>query len=202
MLLTDRYDERMEWRGKELKLNLSFDTILLALDLADDHDFSEEEKADIYAEMFVRNKEALGEIGIEEKAELVNTIFESLNDGDSGSKGGKKVFCFRQDAELIYASFLYDYGIDLFEMHGKLHWKKFLALLKGLSENTAFKKVIDIRTRKIPKATKYNREEIRELRELKRIHRLKLSPEEEKREILRHNEEQFAKLDSLLRPKG
>lgn len=55
-----------------------------------------------------------------------------------------KVFDFEQDAELIYASFLYDYGIDL--QVADLHWHKFLTLFKNLSKESPFMRVVSIRS--------------------------------------------------------
>ena len=51
----------------------------------------------------------------------------------------------RYDGDYIYSSFLQAYGIDLFDVQGKLHWKKFNALLSGLPEGTKFMEVIKIR---------------------------------------------------------
>lgn len=51
----------------------------------------------------------------------------------------------RYDGDYIYASFLQAYGIDLFDVQGVLHWKKFNALLSGLPEGTKFMEVIKIR---------------------------------------------------------
>lgn len=51
----------------------------------------------------------------------------------------------RYDGDYIYSSFLQAYGIDLFDAQGKLHWRKFNALLSGLPEGTKFMEVIKIR---------------------------------------------------------
>lgn len=51
----------------------------------------------------------------------------------------------RYDGDYIYASFLQAYNMDLFDMQGKLHWKKFNALLSGLPEGTKLMEVIKIR---------------------------------------------------------
>ncbi|MCI5873451.1 MAG: Gp15 family bacteriophage protein [Clostridiales bacterium] len=48
------------------------------------------------------------------------------------------------DADLIYAAFLGQYGIDLMEVE-QLHWHKFLALLGGLNESTKLREVIGYR---------------------------------------------------------
>ncbi|MFE3747190.1 Gp15 family bacteriophage protein, partial [Bacillus subtilis] len=82
-------------------------------------------------------------------------------------------------AEYIYASFLFDYNLDLFEQQGKLHWRKFQALLKGLSEDAKFSKVIEIRTMKLPKEG----EERKRIQELKRIYALNKKPVDEEAAI-------------------
>lgn len=51
----------------------------------------------------------------------------------------------RYDGDYIYASFLQAYGIDLFDVQGELHWRKFNALLSGLPEGTKLMEVIKIR---------------------------------------------------------
>lgn len=70
----------------------------------------------------------------------------------------------RYDGDYIYASFLQAYGIDLFDAQGKLHWRKFNALLSGLPEGTKLMEVIKIRKWKPQKgdSTEY-KEEMRRL---------------------------------------
>lgn len=51
----------------------------------------------------------------------------------------------RYDGDYIYSSFLQAYGIDLFDVQGELHWRKFNALLSGLPEGTKLMEVIKIR---------------------------------------------------------
>lgn len=53
------------------------------------------------------------------------------------------VIDFDIDADLIYSAFMEQYHIDLFEVN--LHWHKFLALLKGLNDNTHLSKVMGYR---------------------------------------------------------
>lgn len=55
----------------------------------------------------------------------------------------EEVMDFEQDSERIYASFMQVYNIDLF--NEKLHWQKFLILLKNLPEYAILSKVIAIR---------------------------------------------------------
>lgn len=50
---------------------------------------------------------------------------------------------YELDADLIYAAFLGQYGIDLTE--ADLHWWKFQALLKGLNDSTRLKEIMGYR---------------------------------------------------------
>lgn len=61
--------------------------------------------------------------------------------------GGAPVYRFDQDAPYIYAAFYQQYGIDLQQV--KLHWFSFRALFLGLSEQTAFGRVLSVRSTEI-----------------------------------------------------
>ena len=56
---------------------------------------------------------------------------------------GEKLFDFAADSELIFASFLAEYGIDLTQEH--MHWFKFMALLKSLSPDSPLMRTIRLR---------------------------------------------------------
>jgi len=77
----------------------------------------------------------------------------------------------KHDASYIYNSFRQAYGINLFEEQGKLDWREFLSLLRGLSEDTEYRKVIDIRTRPYQKGKGVG-EANRKLKEAKRAYAL------------------------------
>ena len=67
-----------------------------------------------------------------------------------------KTMDFEQDAGLIYAAFMQTYGIDLYAVRNKMDWRIFIALFKGIPENTEFSRTIKIRGMKIPERTKDN----------------------------------------------
>lgn len=81
------------------------------------------------------------------------------------------------DGELIYAAILGQYGIDLFEVKD-LHWHKFLAMIKGLNEQTRMREVMQYRAYK--KETGKNIDQYERLRDAWEIRRL---TSEEEREI-------------------
>lgn len=121
---------------------------------------------------------------IEEMSKVFKSVFEehiSLSDVEdnhveydlagnpmktTASDGTKQraPYDIRFDGDYIYASFLQAYGIDLFDVQGQLHWKKFNALLSGLPEGTKFMEVVKIRKWKAQKgdSSEY-KEEMRRL---------------------------------------
>ncbi len=62
------------------------------------------------------------------------------------TKNTERLFSFSEDEELIYASFLKEYGIDLAKE--EMHWWRFVALLRSLGPDTALSKVMSIRMAK------------------------------------------------------
>lgn len=63
--------------------------------------------------------------------------------GSISSYHGEKLFDFAADSELIFASFLAEYGIDLTTEH--MHWFKFMALLKSLSPDSPLMRTVRLR---------------------------------------------------------
>ncbi len=61
----------------------------------------------------------------------------------------KPIMDYLQDAEAIVASFWQAYGLDLEQTTG-LHWWTFLALLKNLPAETAFSRIVSLRTKTLP----------------------------------------------------
>lgn len=198
--LTDRFNgDVLTYNGIELRLNLYFDVVLRSYELIKDDFFNAFDKTDILLRMFVSNYVEIENINIFEKNKLVSIIFDQFINPKSTkteTKSVEKQYDFQIDAELIYASFLMDYGVDLIEQQGKLHWYKFLALFNGLTDKTPFKEVLSIRTAEIPAPTKHNQKERDRLIKLKQLYRIA------KEETV---EELDAKLDSFaatLRPFG
>lgn len=79
-----------------------------------------------------------------------------------------KTMDFEQDAALIYAAFLQTYGIDLYAVRNQMDWRIFVALLKGIPENTELSRTIKIRGMKVPERTKENSEYVDSIIKAKR----------------------------------
>ena len=79
------------------------------------------------------------------------------------------VLDYELDADLIYAAFLGQYGIDLIDIE-ELHWHKFLALLKGVNDSTRLREVMGYRCyEKQDRTIKDPYVELRAAWEIKRI---------------------------------
>lgn len=178
MKLTDDHYEFVELKLPNgefftAHINMAFDQVLRAFELFEDTYMDMVTKVCTLWDMFIVNYDEEEKVTLEQQEEVILHIFhEYFQPKQANAPPQKKVYDMDQDAEYIYASFLQDYNIDLFDMHGVLHWDKFLALLNSLSDKTKFKQVINIRTQKIPRPNKHNKEEIDRIRALKKEYAL------------------------------
>ena len=62
-----------------------------------------------------------------------------------GADGGERVLDLVLDGDFIVAAFQQAYGIDLTDPGLSMHWHRFLALLRGLPEDTALSRVMGFR---------------------------------------------------------
>lgn len=148
---------------EEYALDLSFDNVLRLFEMWRDEDVPEYVKP--HFGIRILTGENLEDFTVEEMSEVFNEVFEEhislstvednhveydlagnpMKTTASNGKQEQAPYDIRYDGDYIYASFLQAYGIDLFDVQGKLHWKKFNALLSGLPEGTKFMEVIKIR---------------------------------------------------------
>lgn len=176
--ISEELIDEIEKFGYKFELNLSFDTVLEVQNLFKE-DLFDTDKINQAIKMLVIECKKNKSLTLSQKNELLTDIFNDFIAIKSKrkSKNNQKLFDFEEDGEYIYSSFFMDYGIDLIEQQGVLHWKKFITLFQGLSDRTKIKEIMSIRGRKIPKPTKYNQEEIQNLRELKSYYALGQSEE-------------------------
>lgn len=167
---------------EEFPLNLSFDNVLRLFEMWRDEDVPEFVKP--HFGIRILTGETLEDFTVEEMSEVFNEVFEEhislstvednhveydlagnpMKTTASNGKQEQAPYDIRFDGDYIYASFLQAYGIDLFDVQGKLHWKKFNALLSGLPEGTKFMEVVKIRKWKPQKGDSAEyKEEMRKL---------------------------------------
>lgn len=161
--LSRKLTDKLVIDDKEFPLNLSFDNVLRLFEMWRDEDVPEFVKP--HFGIRILTDETLEDFTVEEMAEIFNEVFEEhislstvednhveydlagnpMKTTASNGKQEQAPYDIRYDGDYIYASFLQAYGIDLFDVQGELHWKKFNALLSGLPEGTKFMEVIKIR---------------------------------------------------------
>jgi Bacteriophage Gp15 protein len=173
--LTDTFDnDCFEYEGKVFHVDMAFDNILRLFEMFDDESFFEWEKILLALEILIVEYDELKDKPYEELFELFKYVMKEFLeiDLDKPAEKQKKIMDYKKDAELIYASFFAVYKIDLFELHGKLHWKKFQALLTHLDDNSPFKQVIGYRTMKVPSEKQASKEYIQHVRKMKQLYAL------------------------------
>lgn len=180
--LSRKLTDKLVIDDEEFPLDLSFDNVLRLFEMWRDEDVPEFVKP--HFGIRILTGETLEDFTVEEMSEVFNEVFEEhislstvednhveydlagnpMKTTASNGKQEQAPYDIRYDGDYIYASFLQAYGIDLFDVQGKLHWKKFNALLSGLPEGTKFMEVIKIRKWKPQKgdSTEY-KEEMRRL---------------------------------------
>src|SRR5690625_4354991 len=177
--------ETAEINGTEYKIDMSFDNVLRLFDLVNDDDLNDYQKVHLGLLMMI--DEPLEDHAIDERASIFIKLFKSVigsneeeqqeydiagNPLPKMKEEDERAYDLVQDAGYIYASFMHNYQIDLFEQQGKLHWEKFKALLNGLTSETVFGRVVGIRTAELPKGKHSSRERER-LKKLKKQFALK-----------------------------
>lgn len=161
--LSRKLTDKLVIDDKEYALDLSFNNVLKLFEMWRDEDVPEFVKP--HFGIRILTGETLEDFTVEEMSEVFNEVFEEhislstvednhveydlagnpMKTTASNSKQEQAPYDIRYDGDYIYASFLQAYGIDLFDVQGDLHWKKFNALLSGLPEGTKFMEVIKIR---------------------------------------------------------
>ena len=201
--LSRKLTDKLVIDDEEFPLNLSFDNVLRLFEMWRDEDVPEFVKP--HFGIRILTGETLEDFSVEEMSEVFNEVFEEhislstvednhveydlagnpMKTTASNGKQEQAPYDIRFDGDYIYASFLQAYGIDLFDVQGKLHWKKFNALLSGLPEGTKFMEVIKIRKWKPQKGDSAEYKE--EMRRLQKDYALPYETVEEDEEY----EEEF-----------
>ena len=162
----------VEFEGRSYRLRPYFDRMLEALASLKREDMTAADTLHYALWLLIDERK------FPQRFELLQTVFDTLADPPAyRDESAPRAIDYEQDAALIYAAFRQAYGIDLrAEKH--MHWWTFQSLLAGLPSSTRLMEIIDIRTRPLPKPTKYNGEQIQELQRLKAKYRIRLTDEE------------------------
>jgi hypothetical protein len=181
--LTNSFDEDyFEFKDRVLHVDMFFDNILLLYEMFDDEELEGYEKVHLALNLLINEYETLHLSSYKEAYELFEYVLLEFLGIDLSKKNNEgasvKIYDFKKDAELIYASFFAVYKMDLFELKGKLHWKKFQALLNHLDDNSSFKQVIGYRTMKVPSEKETSKEYRQHVIKMKQVYSLEEGPKD------------------------
>ncbi len=125
--------------GKEYKINTDFRIWIEICELIENKEISELDRI-LTLLMLAYKNEVPKNI-----KEAVEKLMKFLTHGRENNKGTQNtpVIDFALDEGYIYASFMQQYGIDLYKE--KLHWWCFIDLLNSLSEDCELVKIISYR---------------------------------------------------------
>ena len=146
-VLTDPFPKSVTVNGTECPVAFDFRTILKCYEIQSGKtELSQGEllkilllfyrKQKIFSEEHVEKMFWFFSCGREKETKRFPRKITGVND--------KQPFDFEKDAELIYAGFVQQYGIDL--QTENMHWWKFMILLENLGSDTRLNRVIEYRT--------------------------------------------------------
>lgn len=173
--LTEPIINSVDFDGRKYQVYAPFDNVLEVQRLFREEQIPDQLKIQQALKMLTINSRKAVQMPPKAMQALLREIFEKCINMQKRPevRGGKMpVLDFDYDAEYIYASFMLDYGIDLIDMQGRLHWKKFISLFHGLSEQTKIREVMRIRSMEVPRFTGKNGKLIQEIQEMKSYYAL------------------------------
>lgn len=146
-VLTEKFPTMLNVGGTDCPINPGFRTVLRCYEIqGGKSELSEDELLEMLL-MFYRKQKLFSEGHI-------NQMFWFFSCGREKKKksfprkiagiNNKQPFDFAEDADLIYAGFLQQYGIDLQEED--MHWWKFMILLENLGSDTRLSRLMEYRT--------------------------------------------------------
>ncbi|MBS7209475.1 MAG: bacteriophage Gp15 family protein [Lachnospiraceae bacterium] len=146
-VLTVPFPTRLQIGGVNCPIHSDFRTVLRCYEiLGEKKELSKDEMVEMLSMFYVRQQHYTEEhidkmfwffsCGREKEKKVFPRKIAGINN--------KQSFDFVEDAELIYAGFMQQYGIDL--QTEKMHWWKFMILLENLGSDTKLQRVMEYRT--------------------------------------------------------
>lgn len=154
--LTNQLEHSIVIGNRIVEADFTFDVVLKWYELLEDDSINDIEKTLIGFKMFIGETSSYTEEQIVEAMQSISdylsqSAYGNFNDEEIDSEfevepePPTKYYSYTKDAEAIYASFLFDYNIDLVDAQGVMHWDKFKALFNNLSEKSPFQRIVNIR---------------------------------------------------------
>lgn len=168
----------VDYGGRRWRLSPAFDNVLCALKALDDSELPQDERQALALDYLIDGAHP-------DSGELLAAVLEALDlmPKQSDRPSGERVLDLYLDTPYIYAAFLQTYGMDLYEMRGRLHWLKFHALLSSIPQDTRLSEIMHIRGREVPAPTKNNAKQREEIIRAKMHYKLPVSEAESRAEF-------------------
>lgn len=152
----ERKEYQITIQGKTYVINYAYDNVLRWLKLNQADNISDREKLTQTMMMFVGAVRASVDDLINLYGQVSKSVFQSpygntdkpqkpLTKDEELGQYLDRPYDFEIDADAIFASFMYDYHINLLEEKGKLTWFEFKALLDNLSPKSPLMRIVSIR---------------------------------------------------------
>lgn len=142
-VLTEKFPESVTVDGAERPINGGFRTVLRCYEI---QGLSEKDLLEMLCQFYKKDRlfseEHINQMfwffscGREKKKKIFPRRIAGINNNQP--------FDFETDADLIYAGFMQQYGIDLQEED--MHWWKFMILLENLGTDTRLSRIMEYRT--------------------------------------------------------
>lgn len=142
----------------EFQLNLMFNNVLDYYEMIERDDLTDLDKIEAGWLLFIGggvlsfNTEADWTIAIRAMAEISDYITHDPYQDETDTEEQEQLnvkptqwYSYSKDADAIYASFLFDYQIDLIDQQKLLRWEKFRALFNNLSPKSPLMRIVAIR---------------------------------------------------------
>ena len=185
MKLYEKIPDSVTVNGRKVKVNLEYRNVLRMIDILKEDDLLPDAREWLAMKCICRRPRK----GM--KAEVMKLLF----DDPKKNAERERITDLGQDADLIRAAFMQEYGINLFRE--KLNWFEFSCLLAGLPEGSKYTEILGIRARPMPDATQYNAKEREWLARAKTEYALELTEEEQQRKYRKDVEKLGAFLIAL-----
>lgn len=185
--ISKKIDDKLILNEKEYQLFLSFDNVLRVFEMWSDDEVSAlikpqlalcmltksdyfrgmetDDAMDLYEQVFNEHINIVNPTDQVDRYDIEGNLLPK-KPKDKENEDEEPAMSIKYDGEFIFSSFMQAYNIDLIEQQGKLHWKKFNALLSGLPDGTKMIEVIKIRSWKPSKGeSQKEKNKMRELQE-------------------------------------
>ncbi|MBQ1792542.1 MAG: hypothetical protein II008_20375 [Oscillospiraceae bacterium] len=173
MRINDRIPTHITVSGRRYRIDTDFRNVMRMNEIMRQTDLTDEARDWLALRCLMRHPPRRRDRQIEALKALHELLFSSKR----GGVDEKKITDIEQDAELIFAAFLQEYGVNLWR--DRLSWFEFTALLAGIAEGTRYSDILTIRARPMPKPTKWNGEEREWLAKAKAVHALTITDDEQ-----------------------